>query len=625
VQLHIIIKATDRGLSLLAELKPRSLFNRAIQESYFGKWVVAGTLIGVIAGIGATIFYLLIELVTNSILGSITGFYPPNPAGEAPAPAGVHPVFLLVPISVMVGGLVAGILVYHFAPEAEGHGTDAAIEAFHRNNGFIRRRIPIVKTIASAFTIGSGGSAGREGPTAQVAAGFGSFIGNMLKLPVKDRRIAVAAGIGAGIGSIFKSPFGGAILSSEILYSAGDFEAAALIPSFIASPIGYVIFTYFTGFTPIFGNSVNYSFVHPQNLLIYAMLGLLCGLFGKLYSTTFYSVRSLFESLKVSKYFRPMIGALVAGIIGIFFPEVLGLGYGFLQYLIDGKMYMVTTDYFALPLFVTLVLLIFLKIFATSLTIGSGGSGGVFAPALGIGGFVGASLWMAVNALLPGWIPIPAPLVIVGMMALFAGVGRAPIAVILMVSEMTGTLNLLAPSMVAVVIAYFVCGSKYTIYRSQVPTRGDSPAHRGEYNIPLLERITVGDAMNPKVASLSQDESVGIAHQRMLDKGYRGIPIVESGKVVGIVTMSDVLRVPREQMASTALKSVMTKNVRVAYPDETLHGVLKKMTINEIGRLPVVERNTGQLLGIITRTDFSRAYERVAEALSSSEPVAHKD
>ena len=595
--------------------------NRVIQQGYLAKWVVVGLLIGVIAGVGALGFYLAIQAVNNLMLGGITGFYPPNPAGEGAAPLATHPNYLLVPLSTVIGGLIAGILVYRFAPEAEGHGTDEAIAAFHRRDGKIRRRIPAVKAIASAFTIGSGGSGGREGPTAQIAAGFGSFIGDILKLPVKDRRIAVAVGIGAGIGSIFKSPFGGAILSGEILYSGGDFEVEALIPSFIASPIGYVIFASYTGFSPIFGSGLTYAFTQPRNLLIYAVLGIVCGLVGRLHTLTFYSVRRAFSGLPFSKYIRPMVGAAVAGVIGVFFPQVLGLGYGFLQILMSGNLSQIATNYVTLPLFAVLVTVIFLKIVATAFTVGSGGSAGVFAPSLVIGGFVGAACWMVVNRLLPGWVPIPAPLVVVGMMALFGGVGRVPIAVMLMVSEMTGSLNLLPPSMVAVVAAYFVTTPRFTIYRSQVPKRSDSPAHRGEYNVPLLTKIFVSDAMNHAVFTLSPADTVAAAYQVVLEKGFRGIPIVESEKLVGMVTVSDLLRIPREQMAGTSLKEVMTQNLLVAHLDDSLLSSLETMTNHGVGRLPVVSRESGKLVGIITRTDVIRAYERAVAVLSKSEPT----
>ncbi|MGI0084659.1 MAG: chloride channel protein, partial [Nitrososphaerales archaeon] len=399
-----------------------------------------------------------------------------------------------------------------------------------------------------------------------------------------------------------------AILSAEILYSGGDIEAAALIPAFIATPLGYVIFGSFTGFTPIFGTSIQYIF-NPLNLVLYALLGFLCAGVGRMYTMSFYSVKKFFDGFKIPRFARPMIGAAIAGVIGIFFPEVLGLGYGFLQFAINGDFNSISVNYVALPLSMILLLLILFKIFATSLTVGSGGSGGVFAPSLAIGGYLGALLWVVMHDFGLNLIPIPAPLVIVGMMALFAGVGRVPIAVILMVSEMTGNLTLLAPSMIAVVISYYFTGSKHTIYHNQVLTRAESPAHRGEYNIPLMTKLFVSDAMNKDVQSLDENDSVEKANQMMLEKGYKGIPIVSGGKVVGIVALSDVQLIPKEKSPATKLKEIMTRNVISIGPNETILEALRKMTANSIGRLPVVDQTTGSLLGIITRTDLFRAYD----------------
>jgi len=556
----------------------------------------------------------MIQAVSNYVLGGITGFYPPTPAGEPISTViTTSPKYYLIPVSTAIGGLIAGLIIYRFAPEAEGHGTDAAIDAFHNRGGVIRRRVPLVKTIASAFTIGSGGSAGREGPTAQIAAGFGSLIGEIFHLSARDRRIAVAAGIGAGIGSIFKSPFGGAILSAEILYCGPDMEVEALIPSFIATPIGYVIFASFTGFTPIFGYTVHYTFSHPLTLIVFALLGVLCAVVGRIYVYTFYGVRSAFKRLRITNYAKPMIGGAIAGLIGIFFPEVIGLGYGFLQFLVDGNLNLITTNYFALPIALTLVLIILLKIFATSITVGSGGSGGVFAPSLVIGGFLGMLVYVSLNPLVPGLVPDPAALAVIGMMALFAGVGRAPIAVILMVSEMTGTLQLLVPSMVAVVISYYLTGSKYSIYKSQVLSRADSPAHRGEYSVPLMTEIKVMDALNAHPETLRPEDMIQKAFDVMIEGKFRGIPILDDdNKLVGIVTMSDVLKVPGEKSKSTELKEIMSQNVITIGPDDTLLNALSEMTRHEIGRLPVVSKSR-ELIGIISRSDLFRVYNEVIE------------
>lgn len=583
-----------------------------------GKWTIVGILIGVIAGLGATAFYFSIQFVTTYMLGSITGFIPPNPVGDLPVMASINPRYFLIPVSTTLGGLVVGLIIYFFAPEAEGHGTDAAIDAFHNKNGMIRKRIPLVKIIASSITIGSGGSAGREGPTAQISAGFGSMIASILGFSAKDRRIAVATGIGAGIGAIFKSPFGGAILSAEILYSAGDMEVEALIPSFIASPLGYVIFASFTNYEPIFGNSFSYSFTHPFNLIIFAVLGLVAGIVGKFYTATFYWIRDSFIKLRIPKYTKPALGGLLMGIIAIFFPEVTGMGYGYIQYLIDGNISLINTNYLLLPIIVTLLIIIFAKIIATSLTIGSGGSGGVFAPSLVIGGFLGTLMWVVIHEIFPGLFIQLAPMVIIGMMAFFAGVGRVPIAVILMVSEMTGSISAIIPAMVAVVISYYIVGPKYTIYRSQVRTRADSPAHRGEYSIPLLDKISVREAMTGNPITVDQSTSVYEALSIMTNNGFKALPVVFNGTMTGIVTKTDLMNVPLDAQKMTNVSKVMTRNVITAHPDDNLHSVLRKMSLNEVGRVPVID-SSKKLIGIITRSDLYRAYERYSGILEGQE------
>ena len=585
-----------------------------MQQSHLSKWTVIGILIGIVAGLGATGFYLGIEIVTQFMLGGITGFYLPNPVGESQLPPTVNPDFLLIPLVTIVGGLIAGIIIYSLAPEAEGHGTDEAIAAFHVKEGKIRRRIPLIKAVASIFTLGSGGSGGREGPSAQIGAGFGSIVSDFFRLSVKDRRLAVAAGIGAGIGTIFKSPFGGAILSAEILYSGGEFEPGALLPAFIAAPTGYLIFASITGFTPIFGNSISYEFNNILTLPIYASLGLACGLIGKLYSATFYWVKGTFQSLALPRHFRPMLGAIVTGVIGIFFPQVLGLGYGFLQFLIDNNFSAIVPNYVTLPIIATFVIIVFLKIIATSFSVASGGSAGVFGPSLVIGGFLGAALWIVLNQTLPGFIPVPAPMVIVGMMALFGGVGRVPIAVILMVGEMTGSFSLLMPAVVAVVCAYFVVSPNRTIYKSQVVRRSQSPAYIGEYGAPLLTKIPAQDAMSQDYLALTSTETSDKAYEAILNKKLSSIPVIDSShRLAGIVTITDLLRISREKRSTTKVEEIMTKKVVVTSQNENLLDVMNKLVTNDIGQLPVVDRTTWKLIGTIDLKDVIRTYDKVVE------------
>ena len=575
---------------------------------YFRKWVVLAVLIGIVAGVGAIAFFEAIDLATRLFLGGIAGLKPPPAAGDgATVVTAAHRRWLL-PAVVALGGLLSGLIVFTLAPEAEGHGTDAAIDAFHRKGGRIRSRIPPIKLIASAITIGSGGSAGREGPTAQIAAGFGSWLGDLFRLTPHDRRIAVAVGMGAGIGAIFKAPLGGAILAAEILYIR-DFELDAIVPGFTASVIGYAIFAGWDGWTPVFGNTHGLTFTEPQQLVWYAVLGLAAGVGGIAYARTFYGARDAFHRLRIPPHVKPAIGGVCVGVIALWYPQVLSMGYGWIQLAINGNTLELATG--------TMLALVALKIIATSLTIGSGGSGGVFAPGLFIGGMLGGGMWGALHSHVP-WMPAtPAPFVIVGMMALFGGVAKAPIAVMLMVAEMTGEFSMLVPAMIATSIAYLVSGD-VRIYASQVATRAESPAHRAEYSTPLITAIHVADAMRRGVVTAASGDTIEAAEDRMSSADARGLAVVDAGRLVGMFTVSDVLRAQHAGLRSVA--EAMTTKLQVAYPDESLHAALLRMTSARVSRLPVVEPGKSwHLLGMINVRDIAEALElELAEMAESA-------
>lgn len=439
--------------------------------AYIVKWSLIAALIGVVAGVGAIILYDAIEFCDKVFLGYIAGYVDPTPAGEG----GVSPLLprnpILIPLVTALGGLLSGVLVYALAPEAEGDGMDAAIDAFHNRGGEIRSRVPIVKLAASAITIGSGGSAGREGPIAQVGAGFGSLLSRILRLKPHERRIAVVVGMGAGIGSIFRAPLGGALLAAEALYT-NDFEVEVLPPAFIASVVGYLTFSYVKGWAPMFSCADAASPLDPVSILLYAALGVVSGLAGVAFVKSLHLVEETFRGFPIPKIFKPAIGGLIVGVIGAFFPQVLGTGYGWIQLIVDKRFEFIPAS--------IIPVLVLLKILATSITIGSGGSGGLLAPSLVIGGFLGATTWLIFKAALPSIQTSLASFVIVGMTAFFGGVGKVPVAAIVMASEMTGDYALLAPSMVATSIAYVITG-RNTMYRYQLRSKAESPAHRSEY------------------------------------------------------------------------------------------------------------------------------------------------
>ncbi|HEX3948130.1 MAG TPA: chloride channel protein, partial [Acidimicrobiales bacterium] len=374
--------------------------------SYLQKWLVLGVLIGAMAGVGAIVFYEALLGTTRLFLGILAGYQVPTPVGEGghAASASFSRPWAL-PLVVGLGALLGAILVFRFAPEAEGHGTDAAISAVHHNPRGIRFRAVVVKIVASAVTIGSGGSGGREGPTGQISAGFASLLARQLDLSPADARIAVSTGIGSGIGAIFGAPLGGAVLATEIPYR-DDFDAGALLPCFIASIVGYVIFGAAEGFSPLFGFNTSYRFTDPAHLVWFALIGILGGLVGLLYAKGFYGAMAAFGRLRVPRWAKPAIGGLLVGSIAIAIPEVLGTGYGWIQQSLGSQL-------LHLPLWIVLVLP-FARIVATGLSIGSGGSGGIFGPGMVIGAFVGASVWRLFEPIVPSMGHNPAPYVIFG-------------------------------------------------------------------------------------------------------------------------------------------------------------------------------------------------------------------
>jgi chloride channel protein, CIC family len=506
------------------------------------KWILIGSLIGVVAGLGALAFSWTIEFFTELLLGHGARYLPPMPAGEGDT--GIMKIGRpwMIPVVTTVGGLVAGFIVFRWAPEAEGHGTDAAIEAIHHKRAEINPRIPPIKLIASAITIGSGGSAGREGPTAQISSGFASMLSKWLKLGPEDRRIAVAAGMGAGIGAIFRAPLGGALMSAEILY-LHDLEVEVLLPALISSIVGYSVYGYFRGWEPIFGAQPGLGFSDPMTLVWYVALGLILGLGGLLYARTFYSVQGLFHRLRIPLWIKPGIGGLLVGLMGLWVAGSLHTGYGWVQLSMTGSI-------FDIPLW-TILVLPFAKILATSFSIGSGGSGGIFGPGMVIGGMLGAAAWRLGEGVLPHMPDSPAPFVIIGMMGLFGSIAHAPFAVMLMVAEMTGNLSLLAPAMITVAVATALVGDA-TIYRAQLVDRTHAPAHRIRMSFPLLSALSARDAMRNRPADedasitdngISIDASMPLddVMEQLAESGETRAIVVDGGRQVGEITNRDAL------------------------------------------------------------------------------------
>jgi CIC family chloride channel protein len=443
--------------------------------------------LGIIGGLSAQLFTWMLRASQKIFLGWMAGYTPPGvptDGGVLHQVIGPHGLWL-IPLVTTLGGLISGALVYGLAPETEGHGTDTVVKALHFTGGTLRARVAPIKMLASAITIGSGGSAGREGPTALIAAGFGSIYATWLKRTERERRLIVMMGMAAGLSAIFRSPIGTAIFAVEVLYSSIEFEAEGLLYCMLASIIAYAINGAFVGWQPLFDVPALSAPTHVQSYAWYILLGIASGIVGTILPELFYRMRDAFHWLPIPAWLKPAVGGLIVGLIALRLPQVLGGGYGWIQQAINGQ----------LALSVLLVLLL-AKMLALSFTVSSGGSGGVFAPSLFVGAMLGGAFALLSHH-------APAGMVIVGMAAVFGGAARVPLATLLMVAEMTGGYQLLVPAGLAVMLSYVLQVNlsrffKYdSLYEAQVAARSDSPAHHAEQVQTALRLLDSGNLPLP--------------------------------------------------------------------------------------------------------------------------------
>lgn len=589
-----------------------------------GRVAICSPVVGVIAGLGAVAFLKLLEQFYRYILNGCTHLVLP-PTGEGVAHAISYPypwwMILLVPT---VGGLISGLIVFTWAPEAEGHGTDAMIKAFHRGGGQIRGRIPLVKGVASVITIGTGGSAGQEGPIAQIGAGFGSFLARVLRLTPHERRLMMLAGAAGGVGAIFRAPLGGALFAGEVLYMSTATEAEALLPCLISSIIAYSTFALFITPKPIF-IVPNLAFHGLLELPFFIVLTIACAALGWLYVRVFYGLRDyVFHPMPGPRHIKPAIGGFMLGLLGLAFPQLFTGGYGWVQWGAIGmppSLVLPGDTTFTPHMGVGLLLaLAVLKTVATGLTISSGGSGGVFGPSVFIGGMLGG----AVGQLLNTWFPErgldPAAFALVGMGGFFTGVAKTPLTSIVMVCEMTGNYSLLVPLML-------VCGLNmglsrgWTIYEEQVPAPVDSPAHQGDFVVDVLERLTVEEIpiRSQGLEIIPESTPFAAIVRRLAESTETLFPVVNrENKLTGIFNLRDI----RLALAGSdwgplvVADDIAHRPVVSVTPDEDLHSALRKLTELNSEEVPVVAPDDPRkLIGLLSRRELVAAYTAQIQAL----------
>lgn len=571
-------------------------------------------LIGVFAGLGALLFDALLEQASHLTMHVWAQLPVPAPHGDSIGGGVVEtgpPRRWLLVLLPVVGGLISGLLVKTFAPEAEGTGTDGYIDAFHNKGGVMRSRVPLVKSLATLATLASGGSAGKEGPTAQIGAGIGSALGRFIKMGARARRTLMVAGAAAGLGAIFRAPLGGALTAVEVLYKE-DLETDALTPAVLGSVTAYTVFCSVRGFSHVFEFEEE-LFHAPIELVFYAVLGLVCSGAGYLYVRFLHgSRRHFFDRLPVNRYLIPPIGGLLVGAIGYFHPAAMGQGLGYVQQLILGEPIAGMEASLGL-----LALLAVLKIATTSFTISSGGSGGVFAPSLFIGAMLGGCVGTLGHELFPEIVPRVGPYAVVGMGAFFAGVANAPIASLMMVCELTGAYELLPPLMVVATIA-LVASRRWSIYENQVDNKFFSRAHLWEMNPNVLKQMTVGEMTHgvyDQEAVVFNDMPLHQLEARARELGESDLVLRDArGNLAGLVSMVDLgAREDLDHLGTFVLAHDLVNRRAISLrPEDNLIRALEIFGDREFDKIPIVEPHEGEerLLGHIRYADILAFYKR---------------
>ena len=584
---------------------------RTLRDHYQTRLWLLSTMVGVAAGIGALLFTYVVDWATGFFMTGIVGYRMPLPSAEGPTIMPGMPahrwLLFLIPA---VGGVLSGLTVYLLSPEAGGHGTDSVIDSFHRHGGVMRARVPFVKTLATAFTLGTGGSAGREGPITQVGAGFGSLLATWFKSSDRERRLLMLAGAGAGLGAIFRSPLGAALFATEVLYRDVDFEMAALVPSFVASIVAYSVYCSITGTWGALFSVPPVMFERALDLPLYIVLGALCAAGGIAYVKALQGVEDrLFHKMPLPVWLRPAIGGLVVGGIGFFLPEVLGQGYGWAQLGMAGS----------LTLGVVLAVAFF-KIVATAFTIGSGGSGGNFAPCVVIGGMMGTALGMVLHLWLPNTAPSLPAMALVGMAGFLAGAAKTPLSGLIMVSEMTLGYGLLVPLMLTTATAYVLTPRRFSMYRSQVNARVDSPAHEGEFVNAALEHILVKEAIpaDAKMTVFQRNTPLPEILDALASSKQKVFPVLDDeGGLHGVIDFDEIrIFFTERSMPSRVVvaQDLLAPAFAVVSLEEDLASVLRKFSTTLLEELPVVDtQGSSRVVGVLSRRNVIAAYlDRIA-------------
>lgn len=551
---------------------------------------------GILCGIIAIVFRYLISgfqyLFFDELGGLLSAFYPYY--------------IIIIPA---IGGVFVGLLTHYLAKETKGHGVPEVITAVTLHGGKIRPIVAGVKALASAISIGSGGSAGKEGPIIQIGSAVGSTVAQKLGLTPYQTKVLVTCGAAGGIAAIFNTPIAGVLFGIELILREVKLRSltAIIVSAVFATITAQVLLNYLGVEATYIFFLPQYTLKTPVEILFYILLGLVAGLVAILFTKSLYGVENIFERIKSPEFVKPAIGGLFVGVIGLVFflsvgnPYVFGIGFDTMSLLFEGQI-----------VFAAIFALIFLKIIATSLTLGSGGSGGVFTPALFIGSMTGGAFGTVIHKIFPTITATYEAYAIVGMAAVFAGGSNAILTAIVLVFEMTGNYMIILPVMLACVVStsFYRFYMEDTIYTVKLRHQGIIIEH--EMDVNQMKTIKVKNIMKTDVETVPKELTLLKLSEKIINTGHMAFPVVQGqNNLIGIVTHSDFDKIDESDHVRLKVEDVMTEKLITAQPDDTLEDVLVKIGDEELSHFPVVDpENPNKLVGFFTKGDIIRAYTK---------------
>lgn len=574
-----------------APLHPRTFINH-VQDIWVGidvQGVPALMALSIVVGLGtgatAVLFIKAIERITQfSFEQGLPQFLAPL------GPAWI----VVVPI---LGALISGPIIAYWAMEARGHGVPEVMQAIVMQGGRIRPRVAAIKSVASAVCIGTGGSAGREGPIVQVGAALGSTAGQIFRLGTERTTTLVACGAAAGIAATFNAPIAGVIFAMEVIL--GEFSTHYFGMVVVSAVAASIVSREFLGATPAFAVPAH-TLQSPWELPLYALLGVLAALIGWLFVGILYYLEDRFEQWHFPEALKPAVGAIPVGIIGFFYIQALGTGLNTIEATLSGN----------LP-WLLLLLLLGAKLVATSFTLGSGNSGGIFSPALFMGAMLGSAFGQWAHTMFPSMTAGAGAYALVGMASVFAAAAHAPLTAFLIVFEMSGDYRMILPLMVTVGLSTLLSQylRRYSIYTLKLAKRG-IPLQRSR-DVDVMRGVTVGEVMTQEPDVVYADMGLKELADAFTQTHHHGFPVIQRDDTfVGVVTIQDLERATTEGGVNEYTVGDITEhNPITAYPSDPLSKVLHYMSDRQVGRIPVIDPDDPtRLVGLLRRQNIVRAY-----------------